>query len=294
MLQVSASRAIWSRLFRIRDWTSYIYLPVLFFLLILLPYYMVKSYRTSNRLNRLVSSLAQGNPNIDILSQLMAGPIAPFKGEPSEEIRSIKPLNYKGFTILQDSCILDFRPWNPSDSTSLVYGSRCLEALKNSDNDGNDVFRVVALPTHPEAQFRFPPSKSQLRLQRTSAENSNQQEASCHFEVSADLSKLPNGQVADIVYEYYSRGVFVQRGENSTKVTFRTEVDAMQFTRWFLLPKGEEYRSYQIVRYETGRPGTAEVVKGLTEYIVDDPSIIAFKIPLVKAGYTIEVTWFRK
>ena len=70
--------------------------------------------------------------------------------------------------------------------------------------------------------------------------------------------------------------------------------DALELTRWFLLPKGEEYQSYQILRYETGKPRTAEVVTKLTDYMADDPSIIAFKLALVKAGYTFEVTWFHK
>jgi hypothetical protein len=294
MLQLSATRRIWSRLIGIRDWTSYIYVPLLFLLLVLLPYYLVQSFRTSNRVNRLVESLAQSSPAIDILSQLMAGPIKPFQGEPPEQIRSIEPPNYQGFTILQDSSILDLRRWNPSDSTSLVYGARSLKLLKNSDSAQNHVFRVIALPTHPEAQFRFPPSQYQPRLRRAPVENSSTQEASCQFEVSVDLSKAPDGQVVDVIYEHYSRGVFLRRGKNSTTVAFRSEADTLESTRWFLLPKGEEYRSYQILRYETGKPGTAEVVKGLTDYMVDDHSIIAFKMALVKPGYTFEVTWFHR
>jgi hypothetical protein len=294
MLQLSASRRIWSSLFSIRDWTSYIYVPLIFSLLILLPYLMIRSYLTSRRVNRLAESLAHASPDNEIMSRLMAGPIKLFKGEPSEEVRSIEPPNYKGFSILHDSCILDLRPWNPSDSTSLVYGYRGLKVLKNSDNSGSDVFRTVALTTHPEAQFRFPPSQYHPRLRRMCVKNSDTQKASCQFEVSLDLSKVPNGQVVDVIYEHYSRGVFLQRGENFTTVTFRSEVDAPEVTRWFLLPRDKEYRSYQILRYETGKPGTAEVVKGLTDYMVDDPSIIAFKMVSVKAGYTFEVTWIYK
>jgi hypothetical protein len=294
MLQLSASRRIWSSLFSIRDWTSYIYVPLIFSLLILLPYLMVQSYLTSKRVNRLVESLAHGSPDHEIMSLLMAGPIKPFNGAPSEEVRSIEPPNSKGFSILQDLCILDLRPWNPSDSTSLVYGYRGLKVLKNSDNSGSDVFRTIALTTHPEAQFRFPPSQYQPRLRRMDEQNSDTQEAACQFEVSLDLSKVPNGQFVDVIYEHYSRGVFLQRGEISTTVAFRSEVDALEVTRWFLLPRGKEYRSYQILRYETGKPGTAEVVKGLTDYMVDDPSIIAFKMASVKAGYTLEVTWIYK
>ena len=294
MLQLSASRKIWSRLFLIRDWTSYIYLPLLFLLLILFPYLLIHSYLTSNRVNRLVESLAQSSPAIEILSQLMAGPIKPFQGEPSEDVQSIEPPNYQGFTILQDSSILDLRPWNPSDATSIVYGARSLKLLKDSDRTQNDVFRVVALTTDPEAQFRFPPSQYQPRLRRVSMENLSTKKASSQFEVGVDLSKVPSGQVVDVTYENYSRGDFLRRGENSTTVAFHSDVDAVEFTRWFLLPRGEEYRSYQIVRYETGKPETTEVVKGHTDYMVDDRSIIAFKMVKVKAGYTFEVTWLRE
>jgi predicted acylesterase/phospholipase RssA len=294
MLQRSASRRIWSSLLSIREWTSYIYVPLILSLLILLPYLMVQSYLTSNRVNRLVESLTHGSPDIERMRLLMAGPIKPFDGEPSEEVRSIEPPNYMGFDILHDSCILDLRQWDPSDPTSLVYGYRALRVLKNSETSGNDAFRTIALTTHPDAQFRFPPSQYRPRLRRMFVKNSATQEESCEFEVSLDPSKVPKDQVVDVVYEYYSRGVFLQQGENSTTVTFRSEVDAPEVTRWFLLPRGREYRSYQILRHETGKPGPAEVVKGLTDYMVDDLSIIAFKMASVKAGYTVEVTWIYK
>ena len=294
LLQLSATRRIWSNLFRIRDWTSYIYVPLLFSLLILFPYLVVQSYLTSKRVNRLVASLAHDSPQIDILSQLMAGPMKPFQGESPQEVRSLEPPSYKGFTVLQDSGILDLRQWNPSRPSALVYGSRRLKVLKDADNTGNDNFRVVALTAQGDAQFRFWPSPFQHRLLRTRVQNSSTQDAACDFEVSVDLSKAPNGQVVDLIFDHFSRGDFLQRGENSTTVAFRSELDALELTRWFLLPKGEEYQSYQILRYETGKPRTAEVVTKLTDYMADDPSIIAFKLALVKAGYTFEVTWFHK
>jgi predicted acylesterase/phospholipase RssA len=293
-LQHSAARRIWSTLFRIRDWTSYIYVPLLFLLLILLPYSLIQSYRTSNRVNRLIGSVAQGSPLIDILRKMMAGQIQPFPGEPAEDVRSLEPPNHEGFTILQDSCILDLRPWDPSDPTALVYSARRLKVLKDSGNTGNDIFRVIAQTVQPDAQFRFPPSQYTPKLRRMCPERPSKQKASCQFEVSIDLSKAPSDQFVDLLYEHYARGVSLQRGDNSTTVAFRSDVDALELTRWFLLPDGEEYRSFQIVRYETGKPGTAEVVKGLTDYMVGDPGIIAFKLALVKAGYTYEVTWFHK
>jgi hypothetical protein len=294
LLQHSAARRIWSTLFRIRDWTSYIYVPLLILLLILLPYFAVRSYLASRRDNRLVESLALSNPNVDILRQLMAGPVEPFPGEPAEEVQTLEPPDYKGFTVLQDSGILDLRPWNPSDPAALMYGARRFKVLKDVGQPGSDVFRVIALRAKPESQFRFPPAPYRPKLRRMCVANSGTPEATCDFEVSVDLSKSPNGQFVDLIYEHYARGVVVQRDKSSTTVAFRTDVDALELTRWFLLPEGEEYRSYKILRYKTGKPGTAEVVEGLTNYMVDDPGIIAFRLAVVKAGHTYEVTWFPK
>jgi hypothetical protein len=297
-LQVSASRRIWSTLLNFRDWTSYLYVPVIVLLTVVVPYYLIDSYRQSRRVGRLIDSISHGSPDFEIMSRLMRGPMRSFQGEAAEDVRKLDPPDYKGFTVLQDSRVLDLRPWNPTgagktDTESLLYGYRRLKVQK-TENRCNCVFRTTALATHPDSQIRFPPQQFQPRLRRCCAEDPNAQEKRCLFEVSVDLSKAPTGQTVDVIYEHYSPGVFVQRGDVSTTVTIRSEFDAAQVTRWFLLPSGREYRSFQILRYETGKPATAEAVKGLTEYLADDSSIIAYQMAGVKAGYTFEVTWLYK
>jgi hypothetical protein len=296
-LQASASRRIWSTLFSFRDWTSFIYLPLVA-LLLLVPYFLVDSYLQSKRVNRLAESILHDSPDFEMMRQLMRAPMKSFKGVAVEEVGTLEPLDYKGFNIALDSCIIDLRPWEPTgagktDTDSVVYGYRCLKVQK-TDNRGSNVFRVTALPTHPDSQIRFPPQRFQPRLRRMVVENPNPQEKVCQFELSVDLSKVPADHIVDVIYEHYSTGGFVQRGEVSTTFTFRTDFDAGDVTRWILLPKGKDYRSFEILRYETGKPATAEVVKGFTEYLEDDSSIIAFKLVSVKAGYTFEVTWVYK
>jgi hypothetical protein len=147
---------------------------------------------------------------------------------------------------------------------------------------------------HPDSQFRFPPQRFEPKLRRTYVDKPNSQEKLCQFEVSVDLSKVPAGQMVDVFYEHYSPGTFVQRGEVSTTIAFRSEFDTAEQSRWILMPSGREYQSFEILRYELGKPAMAEIVKGFTEYLADDSSIIAYKIASVKAGYTFEVTWFYK
>lgn len=299
LLQTSASRRIWSSMLSFQDWTSYLYVPLVCSVLFLVPYLLIQSYLQTQRVNRLVTSISRASPDLEIMSQLMAGPIRLFKGETPEELRKLEAPSYKGFSILQDSRILDFRTWNPAeegktDPTSRVYGYRRLKVLKNAESNGTDVFRVSTLPTDPEAQFRFPPQQFQPKLRRMYVENPNTQETACRYEVSVDLSKVPNGQIVELVYEHFSHAHFAERGEISTTVTLRSEFEAGEVTRWFLMPRGRTYRSFQILRYESGKPATSEAVRGITESLADDPTIIAYKMASVKAGYTYEITWFYK
>lgn len=297
LLQGSASRRIWGNLLSLRDWTTYIYLPFVV-LLLLAPYLMFESYQESQRVARLVESVSHGSPDFDIMRQLVRRPMKPFKGEGAMDTLKFVPTDYKGFNVLQDARIIDLRLWNPTgagknDSNSRVYGYRHLKVQKVENTD-NDIFRVIALVSHPDSQFRFPPQRFQPKLQRTIEEKPTSHEKSARFEISVDLSKAPTGQVVDVIYEHDSPGAFVQRGEVSTTIAFQSDFDAAEATRWFMMPRSKEYRSFQILRYETGKAGTAEVVKGLTEYLADDYSIIAYKMASVKAGYTFEVTWFYK
>jgi predicted acylesterase/phospholipase RssA len=296
-LQASASRRIWSTMLSFRDWTSYVYVPLLL-LLLLVPYFLYDSYQQSHRTRRLIESIAKGSPEFEVMNQLMRAPTKSFKGAVAEEVHNFDPLDYKNFNILQDSCIIDLRAWNPAgaaktDTALLVYGYRHLKVQK-TENSGNNVFRVTALPTQSDSQFRFPPQRFQPKLRQLCIENPTAQKKTCQFEVSVDLSKVPTGQIVDVIYEQYSSGEFVQRGEVSTTIAFTSEFNAADVMRWIMLPSGKEYRSFEIHRHETGKPATVEVVTAFTELLADNSSIIAYKMPLVKAGHTFEVTWFYK
>jgi predicted acylesterase/phospholipase RssA len=296
-LQASASRRMWTTLLGFRDWTSYVFLPLVL-LLLLSPYFLYRSYQKSNRASRLLETIARGSPDFEIMSRLVRTPVGSFKGAVAEEVRNFDPPDYKSFNVLQDSRVIDLRPWEPTgsgetDTGPPVYGY-CRLKVQKTENHGNNIFRVTALPTHPDSQFRFPPQRFPPRLRRMWVENPNTQERMCQFEVSVDLSKVPTGQVVDVIYEHYSPAGFVHRGEVSTTSAFASEFDTGEVTRWLLLPSGREYRSFEILRHELGKPATAEVVNGFTELLADESSIIAFQMASVKAGYTYEVTWFYK
>ena len=296
-LQASAQRRIWSTLLDYRDWMSYVYVPILVPLMFLVPYLVVQSYQHSHRLNRLIESISQGSMDFEIMSRLLDGPMPTWKGEAAEEVSKLDDLDFKGFEILQDSRILDLRPWNPAgtgktDASSMVYGYRRVKVLRKPENNGPNLFRIGLLATSPKTQVRFPRQMLQPKLRMMHVENPIQGEKLCRFEADVDFQKVPAGEIVDVIYEHYSPGLFLQRGDGSSTISFHSDADTGEVTRWFLMPRGRDYQSFRIVRYETGKSGTAEAVKGFTEYLADDSTILAYKMVSAKAGYTYEITWF--
>jgi predicted acylesterase/phospholipase RssA len=299
MLQASAQRRIWSTLLDYRDWTSYVYLPIIVPLLILLPYVVFQSYQRSHQINQIVESLAQGSRDLELMTRLLQNPVTPWVGESAEELSSNDKLDFKGFLILQDSRIIDLRGWKStltgdggSEPGSLVYGYRRLKVLKQPDNTSNHLFRTGLLPTSPKAQVRFPQQQLKPTLRVRSLENTPRGEKQSRWEMGVDFQKIPPGDSVDLIYEHLSAGEFLRHGDGSTTLTFDVEAETTELIRWLLMPQGKNYRSFRLIRYETGKPGAAENVKLVTEYLADDYSILAFKLLSLKAGYSYELTWY--
>ena len=115
---------------------------------------------------------------------------------------------------------------------------------------------------------------------------------SAHWEVGASFQTVPAGEYVDIIYEHISPGLFLRKGAGSTSLAFEVEAETVELTRWLLLPEGRQYRDFQLIRYKTGKPESAENVKVVTEYLAKDFTILAFKLLSAEAGYTYEITWF--
>jgi predicted acylesterase/phospholipase RssA len=295
MLQGSAVRRIWSGMLDYRDWVSYIYAPIIIPLMILFPYFTYKAYQRSRHVNQLIESLAQGSPDLEYMSRLLDGPIKPWTGAPAEEVGEIDEPDLKGFTILQDSHILDLRKWTPTTAgETVLYGFRRLKVWKQRKEVGNNLFRIRLLPTSPLTQVRFPQQELQPRLRVHREENGETGATQCRWEMSVDCAKVAPGDLVEILEEHISPGLFVHDNGGSATLTFEPQAKTAELTRWILMPEGREYRSHRLLRYEKGKPETGEVFKFATEYLEKDYSILAFKLLALEPGYVYELTWFYK
>ncbi|MBV8488475.1 MAG: patatin-like phospholipase family protein [Planctomycetaceae bacterium] len=294
-LQASAGRRVWSTLLDRRDWISFVYVPLIIPILVMVPYLVVKSHQRSQRINHLVESLSQGSRDLENMSRLLETRPTPVTGVAAEEVHSLDEPDFQGFEILQDSRIVDLRGWRPvesgkSDPGSWMYNYRRLKVAKQSKSGANR-FRVQLLPTSPKTGVRFPPQQLQPKLLKADMESSVPGQKECRWQASFDFQKVAAGDFVDLIVEYDSPGRFLQRGESSTAMPFQIQAETAELTTWVLMPEGQEYRTFRIIRYKTGKPEEVEAVKVVTEYLAEDFTILAFKLLSLKPGYTYEVSW---
>jgi hypothetical protein len=167
-----------------------------------------------------------------------------------------------------------------------------LKILKQPENTGNNLFRMRLLPTSPLAQVRFPPQQLRPRLRMSRVEGAVPGEKKCLWEASVDFRGVPAGEFVDLIYEHLSPGEFLRSTEGSASLAVEIRAKTAELTRWILLPEGKTYRSFRLIRYEAGKPETAEEVKIITEYLAEDRTTLAYKLLSLEPGYVYEVTWY--
>src|SRR5262245_30116424 len=171
-LQGSAVRRIWTKLLDYRDWTSYVYVPLLIPILILLPYCAYKAYQKSYQISQLVDSISQGNRDSQHMSDLLEnGPVTPWTGVAAAEVDQFEEPDFTGFEVLQDIRVVDMRTWKPTasgqgDLSSPTHGYRNLKVLKLPENKGNNIYRCRILADSPKVEVRFPPQQLEPLVRR--------------------------------------------------------------------------------------------------------------------------------
>lgn len=291
MLKASAGRRIWSTFLDYRDWISYVYVPLLMPIFILLPYFVKQYYESTHRNILIAHAISQGNPAIETLNRLLRdGPDEPWANAPPEPGK-LDELDLSGFQILQVSHTVDLRLWKPdvNGSRSIVYIYRTLKVLKDVDKPGIDIFRYRFFAANPKAAFRFPRQTLQPKLRMACAGKEPVRGGTdCRWEVSADFTRVPAGESRDIIVESHTPATFLERGMNSTRmaVDFPEQISQVEF--WILMPR--EYRNWRIVRLMKDKAESPQAIKPASEYL-GEGQILAFKLLSVKPWFTYEISW---
>src|SRR4051794_25996570 len=307
ILQASAFRRIWSSLFDFRDWISYVYLPLLFPLVVLLPYGAFEYYKSAEQSRELVKWLYKGSPDLLQVQDLLQTPPAIWpsgSGAVAQERDSFEGLIGKGYTTLKETRIADLRLWDPRDrDKSMVQYVRRMTVTKDPDapEHGNEFF-IQLTPTHSDAQVRFPPQRlSPTLIKIPDTPDPSTATKQSRWGVLYDFSNVPKGRVEELNVVDQDRGLGLGSDSTGSNITFHTWSDRAALSMWILMPQGKPYASWLVTRRSDARGRTddpkradIEVVTPIEQFVSSDSSIIGFELVGVKGGYTYDVNWTYK
>jgi hypothetical protein len=291
-LQLSATRRLWSTLLDYRDWVSFLYVPLLVPILVLIPYYAGKWYRQSQVAQRLIEGIAQSNQDYALISNLLQqGPLQPFTGMPVEEVPKVDAPDNKGVEVIADMRVVDLRQLQlPSSSTtgdrSVVFVYRRMRIQK-----------IEPAAKHFNVRSRWPTKEVQVRtlnnrvpgLIRRSLDEAAANSAPVHiYEVAFNLSNEPPHETVDLPIEFMSSAPATGAADSAT---FYVDDETGLLSCWLLLPEGKQYQNFELLRYQNEKAKVPERVTPAYEFDTLEGRVLAFGLLNVEPGFTYEARW---
>lgn len=293
-LQESATRRLWSSLLDYRDWVSYIYVPIIVPILVLLPYVVIKAYRESQVANRLVESIAKGSRDYEMMRKLLLeGPVSPWPGLPFEEGGNAQPAANTGFELLSDMRLIDLRPWrfqaDGQRGDSWLYGYRRVRVRKSESAAAMPIFRLLVRSSIAGIDFRCPDQRLRPVLRRCKEQTTG--EHTLHvWELSFDFHKVPAGEVVDLIVELLSREARPSPDDESLTLPLVVDTETPLLTCWLLLPAGKSYSQFRLLRSDIDAPAKVEVIEP-AQLLRTTDGLYSFAILGVRPTYLYECRW---
>jgi len=291
-LQRSARRRLWSTLLDYRDWVSYIYVPVLVPILIVLPYYGVKWHHEAQVAQQLIESVAQGNRDFAVMGKLLnEGPVAPFVGMQTQEVQEVVPLDYSGFEVISDTRVYDYRSWQvaavgATGDRSWGYAYRRMRVRKLTPSANEFVMRFRNQTSGIEARPLNKQIPTALRLRRDAkAEDGKSFNV---LDVAFDLTFVAVGEAVDLPVEIMIREPPPERLQ---AIALFVDAETEMFTIWLLMPAGRQFESTDVVRYAVGKAASPEPIVPANELTSEDGRILSFTLLSLKPGFRYEFHW---
>ena len=299
MLQDSSQRRILSRLISLRDWPTYVFVPLLLLLLFGVPYYAYQSYKVAHRSELIVDAITFSNPDFQLVLQLARQNPIPGEWEPlvPEDVNELQPPNFSGFRLITDTRVLDARAWQPdSEDNRIVSYRRMLvrrvpDSLDSEDPPSRDVNRFRIQQFNPTGEVTARSSNKGLApVLRRAPEVGPNGEKGFTYEAEFDLSSVPSGEDFDVGFELVTPGV-QGREDRIERLTFPIIAPTDVATMWVLLPPGRPYRDVDLIGYDRNAPAAVISVEPTYRFDMADGSLFGWMLVAPRDSFIYECRW---
>ncbi len=289
-IRSSANRRVWSTLFDFGDWPTYVYIPLLILLFVVLPYLAYRTYRQAQTNQMVIDSISRGDPEFRKILELVRNyPDLDFTQAPVENQPDPYPVDLSGFEFLESTRIIDLRRWNPRNPELYTFSRTRIR--KSEDYQGDNKVRFsFPVPEAKEFAIRLSPKIVNPRIIKTDQKATRIDLFAGNaklWQTEYDLTEVPVNEGINLTFE--SQWVFTEF-EGTTSYTFTAPADIAITNVWILFPEDRPYRKYLLLKYEPEK-GDPKIVEA--RYNIDHPygTIIGWSMVNVKKGQHYSCKW---
>jgi len=242
---------------------TYLYIPLLIGLFLVLPAYLWDFYRQA-RINALVvHAIAHGEPDYRKILDLVKNESMPKSTPlPIESLPEASEVDYTGFELMSDTIVVDLRNQQAhKDSTGYYYRRIRLRRLA-------DVTAFILQQDTPFDQVDFHNVSETTKL-KVSKVVWNSKSGMTKWEVEFDLTRVPIDGVADLDFEAYFDTPISANKLRQTWIRYSPAAKTSKAAVWLLFPSDKPYEKYSLSRFKNDAPSVKTLVD--TDFTVDHP-----------------------
>jgi hypothetical protein len=288
-------------MFSLRDWPTYVFIPLLLLLVLGVPYVAYQRYKSVHRSELIVNAITFSNPDFQLVLELARrNPIqGDWKSFDVEEVSELSDTNLGGFQLVTDTRVLDARAWKTGSSSrqNHIVSYRRMLVRRSDDNvergiaSAQDHGRFRIQQFNPTSDVLVRCSSSELRpLLRKSPCVQPSGESRFMYEAEFDLSSVPAGEDFDIGFELTAPGI-QGREARQKRLLFPIIAPTKVATMWVLLPEELPYRDFELISYDQNAPTRVESVEPTYRFEMADGSLFGWMLVAPRDGYMYECRW---
>lgn len=287
-LQRSSVRRMLTTLFSLRDWPTYVWLPLIVLTLLAVPTTLYQTRKTATQQQQVLSAIAKSSPLYgDVLHLLQSDKpytIAPIE---FEEVDSVEPLDFTGYDVISDDRIYDLRGW--TSSVRPQYAARMharFRVLKTREAEERPVLRIQLPADQETMQVEYLPATLKPTHVRTTIAD-----GFYLYQTSLDFSRVPvETETTLIVRQIMPTNMATQEfGIGRFKFTIAARTGLARI--WVLLPQGRSHDQFELYRFPIDQPDTMELVHATTSVEIPRGAIATFELINPPDGYRYECRW---
>ena len=279
-----------------RDWITWIYVPLLVLLFVLLPLFGYRTYRHVRLNAALTRAVAETREDFGKMLELLEfGPPETFESMEFTQVDTLAPrLAEEGLDIISDNRITDLREWlgRSAGETRRVYVYRHVLVRKNAEADNTPGLRLQSLWDSPDLSIHCENTGLKPVLQRVGRSSRDDPDGPCRWGVALDFSSVPIGETVEVIVNIMQTAP-PDDSRYAEREWWRFEVDANPeiATSWILLPSDMADANFNVVRSRNETPEVVELVKPTHQTKMYGGSAMNWSVVHPEPTFTYSTRW---